>query len=242
LGNADGLDCCLHVVDANDASAVEDGGGDGGHGAVETIFGGGGCAVLVREDAADEGFSRRADQEWIVRKGVDELIQLRDQLEVLFLALAETDSGIDYDRIALYTSTFGHVDTRAEAVCDFLHDVGDWRQAMHGRGCTARMHQHQPGAGTRHGVGNVEVKTKRGDVVDDCGARIECCSCDFGFRCVDRERSAGSNSQSLNHGDDTLDLFFDRNRLAARTRRFTTDVDDIGALGDHLLGTGHRAV
>src|SRR5215216_3571547 len=136
----------------HDVGAVEDGGGDRRHGAVEAIFGGSGRAILVCEDAADEGFARGADQERIVWKCGDELIELRDELEVLFLTLSKTDSRIDHDCLALYSATLGHVDTRTQAVCDLLHDVGDWRQAMHRGRCATRVHQHQPCTGSCHGV------------------------------------------------------------------------------------------
>ena len=57
----DGLGGGFHVVHADDVGAVEDGGGDGGQGAVEAIFCGGGGAGFVGEEAADEGFARGAD-------------------------------------------------------------------------------------------------------------------------------------------------------------------------------------
>ena len=63
----------------------------------DRVFGGSGCAGVVRENAADERFARGADQEWVVREGSDELIEFSDQFEVLLLTLSETDSRIDHD-------------------------------------------------------------------------------------------------------------------------------------------------
>ena len=45
VGNSYCLYCGFHVVDADDVGAFEDGGGDGGHGAVQALVGGGGIAV-----------------------------------------------------------------------------------------------------------------------------------------------------------------------------------------------------
>lgn len=47
---------------ADDVGAVEDGGGDGGHGAVQASLGGCGCAALTGEEVADERFARGADE------------------------------------------------------------------------------------------------------------------------------------------------------------------------------------
>src|SRR5690349_20262256 len=85
------------VVDADDVRAFQNSGSYCGQSAVQTMFSTSGDAGFVSEDAADEGFARGADQYRIIREGGDELVQLGDEFEVLFLRLAEADTGIDHD-------------------------------------------------------------------------------------------------------------------------------------------------
>jgi len=109
----------------------------------------------------------------------DQLIELRDQFEVLFLALSETYTRIDDDRLTRDATPFRHVNTRTQTSANLFHDVRDRRHAMHRRGCASRMHQHQPCSGTRHRIRNVEIKPQRGNVVDDRRARIQRRTRDF---------------------------------------------------------------
>ena len=58
--------------------------------------------------------------------------------------------------------------------------------------------------------------------------------CDFRFRCVDRNEDVDLSAQFLDHGNDPPQLLFRRNRLGARTRRFTAHIDNVRALRCHL--------
>src|ERR1041385_8640208 len=107
---------------------------------------------------------------------------------------------------------------------------------------TARVHQDQSGARSRDGVRDVEIKAERGDVVDDRSPGIERCACNFGFRRIDGERRFGLPRKGFNNWHNARNLFFSRYRLATRTRRFATDVDDVGAFSDHLFGVRHGSV
>src|SRR5256885_6090151 len=55
------LDRRLHVVNADDVGAMENGGGDGGHGRVKTFFRGHRVTVLIAKYSPEERFSRGAD-------------------------------------------------------------------------------------------------------------------------------------------------------------------------------------
>ena len=70
--------------------AAQDCGGDAGHRAVKPLVG-----RRAVKHTADEGFSRGADEDGKIGESLHELIEFGDQLEVLLLALAETDAWVD---------------------------------------------------------------------------------------------------------------------------------------------------
>jgi dihydropteroate synthase len=59
------------------------------------------------------GFGKSQEQNLELIAKLDQLIKLCDQLEVLFLTLAEPDTGIDRNRFARDAASFSHVNTRA---------------------------------------------------------------------------------------------------------------------------------
>ena len=87
-------------MDADDVGAFQNGGGDRRHRSVQTFRRGRRRAGFAGEYAADERLSRCANQDRILGKSSDQLIEARDQLEVLFLTLTKPDTRIDHDRLA----------------------------------------------------------------------------------------------------------------------------------------------
>src|ERR1041385_3972643 len=79
-------------------------------------------------------------------------------------------------------------------------------------------------------------------MVDNCWPCVQRCSCNFRFRCVNGEGNFGSAREGFDYRYNAVDLFLKRNRLAARPRRFTANVDDIDAFGNHLFSLGQRGV
>ena len=92
---------------------------------------------IRREYAADERLSRCANQNRILGKSSNQLIEVRDQLEVLFLTLTKPDTRIDHDRLARHATPLSHVNTRAQTADNFFHDVRNRRQTVHRRGRAA---------------------------------------------------------------------------------------------------------
>src|SRR5512132_1466231 len=85
IHDAECFHCSFHVVHPGEVGAFESGGGHGGEAGVEAFFERSRVAFLVGQEAAEERLSRSADQNREVGEGGDELIELGNQCEVLFL-------------------------------------------------------------------------------------------------------------------------------------------------------------
>lgn len=82
-----------YVMHAHDVRAAEDGGGDCGRGAEQALFGGQRRLAKFGERFPKKRFARGADDD-----GAAEAREFREpgeNFKILFVGLAETDSGID---------------------------------------------------------------------------------------------------------------------------------------------------
>ena len=151
----------LHVVDTDDVGALEDGGGDGGHGAVQSFLGGAGVPDSSARMRPMKDLREVPISSGIVGEGGDQLIELRDQFEVLFLTLAETNAGIDHDRLTLHATSLRHVAcSRAGCVVtsSMMSATGGRRCIVAGVPRECIKHESAPRARSR--IGNVEIKTQ----------------------------------------------------------------------------------
>lgn len=127
---------------------------------------------------------------------------------------------------------------RAEEVGDVLHDV-DLRIDL-----AAVMHRDHRYIIIDRDPRHVGVALETPDIVDDGCAIVDGETGDARLHGVDRDRRA-----EIDHGfqDGTkpvqlLVVFADRLLPAIGPCRFRADIDHVRALGDHLVGTGDRAV
>ncbi len=67
---------------------------------------------------------------------------------------------------------------------------------------------------------------------------------DLGFIGVDGDRDVTIPREGFDDGQDAAELLVDRHRIGARARGFAADVEDVGAIVDHLqpVGDGARRV
>ena len=116
-------------------------------------------------------------------------IKFGNQLEVLFLTLSKTDSRINRNRLQLYSASLSHLQTSSQTCCDFVKDVCNRRKSMHCCRRPARMHEHEAGPGFRHRIGDIKIKTKRRDVVNNVCTCFQSGPGDFRLGCIDRDRN-----------------------------------------------------
>src|SRR5207253_10152394 len=121
-----GLEGGAHVVDADDVRATEGGRRHARHRAMDALVDG-----RAAEQVADEGFARGADEQREVGKVARQHVQLRDQLDVLLLRLAEADAGVEHDLLAADTAALGLLDAPAPTAGDILEDVCDRLLLVH---------------------------------------------------------------------------------------------------------------
>src|SRR5688572_882195 len=95
LGDGDGVHGGFHVMNADDVGAFENCGGDDRHGTVQTVESRSRRAGVVGQYVSNKRLARWANEKRQVRKHGYQLIEARDQLEVLLLRFAEADAGID---------------------------------------------------------------------------------------------------------------------------------------------------
>ena len=120
-------------------------------------------------------------------------------------------------------------------------DVRDDVEARIGR--FAIVHDDHGHAAARDKLRHVGIALQAPDVIHHCGALIERPFRHFGLHRVDRDRCAEAHHGGQ-HGREPTQLLHGRNRFgpAVGSRQFRADVDDVGAVRDHLLRMGNRHV
>ena len=106
----------------------------------------------------------------------------------------------------------------------------------------AVVHQDHRGVQARDHGGERWVVRQRGDVVDDCRARIDRAAGDAGFVRVDRDGNGNAAAKAGDDGQHASQLLVLRKRFGARPRGLAANVEEIGAVGDHAFAVSNRAL
>ena len=86
----------------------------------------------------------------------------------------------------------------------------------------------------RDDSGHERIKGEAGDIVDEICAGFEGGSSDRRVSGVARDRDVGARAEELNDRDDALEFLKRRDRRGAWASGFAADVDDGGAVLNHL--------
>ena len=155
----------------------------------------------------------------------------RQANDALFRRLAEADTGIEHDLVACDAGALGDADRTGKEGVDIGHDIE--RRI----GALAVMHDNDRHAAPRHQRRHVRIALQAPDVVDDGRAGIECPGGDRRLDGVDGHRAAERDHRRQDVGEPRAFLVGrDRRRAAIGPRGFRANVQDIGALADHLGG------
>ena len=109
---------------------------------------------------------------------------------------------------------------------------------LHGLRLTLHVHEDHPGAGLPDHGEHLRVPGPR-DVVHDQRTGIEGGPGHGRLPRVDRDGNGDLRGERLDHGGDAVPLLLGRDRIRSRTGRLAADVDEVGALVDHLDPTDH---
>jgi hypothetical protein len=145
----------------------------------------------------------------------------------------EAESRIQEDRLASNPPLRGARYRLLELADDVDDDIAVNGALVHLAGASACVHEHHRRAGLRRGGRQFRIVLESADVVDDRGARRKRQTGGARPVGVDREEGAGACRESLYDRHHPPQFFFLANRVRARPRRFSTDVEDVRAVFHH---------
>ena len=131
------------------------------------------------------------------------------------------------------------LDSLAQERRDLRGDIAVHRLGLHRSRRAAHVHQADAAARVRSDEIERTRRSQRGDVVDDVDAEIQRDAHDLDLGRVDRDRNSEADRR-CEHRPDAGELFLDAHWQRTRTARLAADVEDVGALGEHLLAAGDR--
>ena len=179
------------------------------------------------EQPVEERLARHAEHQG--RADLLQLVQVRQQVEVVLERLAEPDPGIDQHLDSEATS--GR-DPLGEEVADLGHHVVVAGLALH----RARLALHVHGD-HRSAVAGRDLEHRlagAGDVVDQVGAGSERPIGDLGLRGVDAQgHSEVEPADALDHRQQPGELLRRSHRIGAGPGAFGADVDQVGPFRRH---------
>ena len=154
--------------------------------------------------------------------------------------LAEPDPGVQQH--PLLRDAFAHREGEAllQEGLDVVHDVRVARLALHRARLAEHVHQAALGAALGEQTDHLRIAAQGGDVVDDAGAGAQGRPRHGGLGGVDRDPRAARQfaGESLHDGQHAAQLLGLGDRLGSRSRGFTADVEDLGALFGELQAVG----
>jgi hypothetical protein len=160
----------------------------------------------------------------------------------LFLALAETEAGVEDDREAVYTRAASAADGGVEILGDSEHHVGDGAELAPGFGRAAHVVEDEAGVVLNDGLGEEGIPGEAAGVIDDFGAVFNGEFGYLGLIGIDRDGDAEFAFEALEDGDEAADFLGGGDTGAAGLGGFGADVDDVGALLFEFEGAGKSAV
>ncbi len=238
VGDAGCFDGCGDVVDANDMSSGEDGGGVGGEGGVEALRDGRGrvgigvADVGGREGVGEEALAREADQKGAA-EGV-EGTELGEQGVVLVAKFSEAEAGVKEDAVEGNTGLLRGLEMCGEFLADEGFDRGgiEAREGVPDLGGPAGVHEDEAGwrAAVGEGEGHGGVPGEAADVVDDLGAGVDGGAGGGAVVGVDGEDGLGAGgADGFEDGEETRLLLGGREFGRVGAGGFGANVEDMGA-------------
>ena len=246
IRDSGGINGGLHIVHTDNVRSMQDARDHGCQRSVESLIGWSVfCASAFANGAADERLARGSGEQG--KAQALQAVQLCEQRVVLLVSLAETETRIEHNAPTLDAAMQGNLHAISEIVRYEGRDICARRQVAPLAWPTASVHHDdsasQFGARTGHGF----VPLESADVVDDFSTDLDCAPGHDGFIGVDGKNGVRPRlPHSFDYGSDAPQflLFGDERFMAgsvglyarARTRRFASNVEDIGTVVEHLKG------
>jgi len=191
--------------------------------------------AAVAEEAAEEALTGCSD-EYRPPEG-RELVEPREQLDVVLDGLAEADAGVQADVLLRDPRIDGEREALLQERLDLGDDVLIARVLLHRPRLAQHVHEAQVGACVGHDARKVRVAAEGGDIVDHHRAQLERPPGHGGLRGVDGDREA---LQPLQDGLDAAELLLSGDAFRARAGRLAADVHEGRALLDEAECKRHR--
>lgn len=162
VGHAGDLHHFSYVMNAKNMCATEDAGGDCSGSAPQPLIGGRGLAVFGKS-SAQEGFSRRADQQRIAEFRESE--EIRQQFVILRVGFAKADAGVEDDLGFGNTGAPRESDGAPQGSGNITDGIfGEWALLHRLRGA-AHVHQDQRNFVTDGNLCDTGIVLQTGNVI-----------------------------------------------------------------------------
>ena len=181
------------------------------------------------EEAPEEALAGGADEHGPAER--DDLVQAREELEVVLHGLAEADAGVEADALLVDPGVRRGLEPLLEERLHLGDDVVVARVVLHRPRLAEHVHEAEAGVRVGDDAGELRVAAQRGDVVDHHRAGLERHAArPRPSRC--RWRPARPES-AASTGSTRRSSSSSRDPLRARAGRLAADVDDRRAFVEH---------
>ncbi|OPY85504.1 MAG: hypothetical protein A4E72_01923 [Syntrophus sp. PtaU1.Bin208] len=113
---------------------------------------------------------------------------------------------------------------------------------LHILGFPPHVHENDSSSGIDHGLQHPFIKAHRADIVDDFCSGSKGFPGDFRLCRINGYGNVNFSNQSFYYRQNTVRLFFQRDGIRSRPRRFTADIQNIGPLLDQLNPMSHGGI
>jgi hypothetical protein len=231
------------IVDAEDVGAAEEAGDGAGQGAGIAVEG-----IGLLEDVADDGFPGDGEEDGAFE--LVEAIEVAEDGEVVMALLGEVDTGVEDEVIGGEAGGLGEGDFFFEEVDEGGPEIVPGLGGVRFLGEADAVHDEEGGVvfGAEFGVYGI---WQGAHVVDEFGAVLEGGFDDFGAPGIDGEEGgpeagvvAGrgrvegvdEGGPGVEKGAEAVEFRGGGDGVAVGAGAFGADVDDVGAVAEHLRG------
>lgn len=227
LGHADGTGVFFDVMDADESGAFHDTDSAGGDGAFHALGRG------EIQGQTDHGFPGGAEKVRIAE--ALEKLQVVHQFQVLLVGFGKADAGVEDNPVVRHAGSFCNCHRFSEIIQNVLQVIGVV-------GVVPVVHQAAGSAGGGDDGSHLRVIFAAPDVVDQVDALRKAGPCDGALVGVKGDRDIEAAVDGFDDRNDAVDLLLVRELCIAGAGGFSADVDDVGALRNHLLCVLHGGI
>ena len=167
---------------------------------------------------------------------------MRQNLRILLLAFAETQTRIDHNPRLIHTGVAGPAHRRIQLFRDRPHRILHGRKLGPCLRLAAHVIENQPGIPVGRNFRQPRVKGKAAGVIENLHPILQSSLGNLSFIGIERNRRAQIAAQPFQNGNKPLPFFVGGNSLRTRSGGFSSNIDDVCACFFQFEGAGVGAI